>query len=188
MFVGAERGESLADGHADRLFPSHHPYQVVAVLDQRGILLRVDDAGFIDFVQPACNHFDIFLWQSRDAVSVSTPELADLFLFGSRSDVEVRLEMLHHRVALGLQSLVRLEDRKVELGDQLSVHPWFSLVVMEEFSPCAWKKEHDQYHGNDDQCGPRNHVAPIVMAYVSESYHLVPFFVNVLITCPALPC
>ena len=96
MFVGAERGESLADGHADRLFPRHHPYQVVAVLDQRGILLRVDDAGFIDFVQPACNHFDIFLRQSRDAVSVSTPELADLFLFGSRSDVEVRLEMLHH--------------------------------------------------------------------------------------------
>ena len=186
MFVGAERGEGLADGHADRLFPRHHPYEVVAVLDQRGILLRVDDTGFVDLVQPACNHFDIFLRQSRDAASVCVSELVDILLLDRRADVEVWLEMLHHRVALRLQSLFGLEDGEVEFGYQLPVHPGFALVIVEELAPCAGKEKHDQHHGHDDQCRPRNHVAPIVMADVSESNHYCLRFVNVQTTCPAL--
>ena len=60
--------------------------------------------------------------------------------------------MLHHGVTFSLESLLCLENREVKLGDKLPIHPWFSLIIMKEFTLRTWQKEYYQHHGNNDQC------------------------------------
>ena len=105
-------------------------------------------------MEPVGNNIDVFRSQSGDAVFERVPETGYLLVFRFAVVIIIRFEGFQDTVALVLDGLVGLIDRKVEVGYQRRIHPGLAHVVAELRSAVAWQEPDD----DDDAC--RNECQP----------------------------
>ena len=171
LLVGSNGRVDAVDLDIRGALAAHDAHHVGRVFEDFRIFCRRHDTRLIEPMQTVGDDADVAVGQSGNAVAVLLAEARYLLRLHLGVVVVVRLEGVHDAVFLGLEGFVGLIDRKVELGDERTVHPRFRNVVAQLRPIVARQRPYDEDDRDDDDGQTGHHVAPIIVAWNTYLAH-----------------
>ena len=172
LLVSRQRRVDFVERHGLCVVAYDDAHQRSGVAVYLVVFGRVHDARLVQSVQLFGYDVDVLMWQSGNAVVEVGEELVHLLLLHCLVVVVVGLVGLQQRVFLGLDGLVGLVDREVELGYERAVHPRLAYVVSESLALIAGQRPHDYSHSHQYQRHTCEHIAPEMFSALLNSIHI----------------